>query len=379
MYGVYEYCAMVEDRRRVAAYRSALERTINPESVVLDVGTGIGLFAILAAKLGARRVYGLEHSETVELGPALAKAVGVGDRVVFMRGSAWDLEPDEKADIVFYDMRGNTPLFHDNFALVSHVKKRWLAAGGTMLPMRDKLRVAVVTASALERERQNRLDAVREMGMPTDAIDRVISNTPISDRQYPIGADEVLTDSATWAAVEYGEPPPRSVSGRAKLTVARAGLARGLCVWFESELVPGVTYENGPGHISPYASQLLPFENEIALAPGDTLDVSLDALTDGSQWGWTHAVTRASGETLPDKRQSTLVAQLRSVEDLMRESPASKPVLNADGRRRLEMLGAFDGNATLTELSRRFALDDSEEAVRRALSELRELAQRYSR
>jgi hypothetical protein len=248
-----------------------------------------------------------------------------------------------------------------------------------MFPARDHLRVALVSASALERERLNRLEAVREMGMPTDAIDRVIANTAISDRQYPIGADEVLTDSARWATVGYGEMPPRSVSGRAKLSVARAGVARGLCVWFESELVPGVTYENGPGHISPYASQLLPFESEIALAPGDAVDVSLDALTDGSQWGWTHAVTRANGETTPERRQTTLVGQVRTAEDLMRESPASKPALNADGRRRLEMLGAFDGKTSLSELSRRFAPDASEESIRRALAELRDLAQRYSR
>jgi protein arginine N-methyltransferase 1 len=379
MYGVYEYCSMVEDRRRVAAYRRALERTVTPDSVVLDVGTGIGLFAIVAAKLGARHVYGLEHSELVELGPELAKAAGVSDRVTFVRGSALDVEPKEKANVIFYDMRGNTPLFHDNFSVVSHVKRRWLAPGGTMFPARDRLRVAVATASALTRERQNRLDAVREMGVPTAAIERVIANTAISDRQDPIGADEVLTHAATWATVEYGDPPPRSVSGRAKLSAVQAGLARGLCVWFESELVPGVTYENGPGHISPYASQLLPFESEVALAPGDSVEVSLDAFTDGSQWGWTHAVTRTSGEAIPEKRQSTLLAQVRSVQDILRDSPASKPVLNADGRRRLEMLGAFDGNATLADLSRRFARDETDHAVRRALVELRELAQRYSR
>jgi protein arginine N-methyltransferase 1 len=379
MYGVAEYCSMVEDRKRVEAYRNALERTITPSSVVIDLGTGIGLFAIVAARLGARHVYGIEQSELIELGPVLAKAAGVADRVTFIRGSAWEVAPPEKANVLFYDLRGNTPLYLDNHSLVSNARRRWLTPDATMFPARERLRAAVVSAHGLTRERRSKLLAVEEMGVPIAAIDRILGSSIVSDRQEPVAANEALTPPFTWATMEYGEPPPRSVSGEATLEVTSSGVANGILVWFEADLVPGVTYENGPGTKSPYSNQLLPFETDVPLSVGDAVHVTLTALTDGAEWGWSHSVRRANGETTATKRQSTLTTQLGSVADLLKESPQARPALNAEGRRRLEMLSAFDGTATTAELAARFAQDASEDAVRRAMNDVRELARRYSR
>ena len=52
---------MALDEVRNRAYAQALRRVITPESVVLDLGAGLGTLGLLAAKLGARRVYLVEN------------------------------------------------------------------------------------------------------------------------------------------------------------------------------------------------------------------------------------------------------------------------------------------------------------------------------
>ena len=46
---------MFFDRARNDAYFKALQTVITPDSVVLDLGAGMGVHGLLAAKLGAKK------------------------------------------------------------------------------------------------------------------------------------------------------------------------------------------------------------------------------------------------------------------------------------------------------------------------------------
>ena len=67
-----------------------------PGAVVVDVGTGSGILSIIAAKLGASKVYGVDAAaETVEIATANAERHGVSDRVEFAQGDMFEpLDPD---------------------------------------------------------------------------------------------------------------------------------------------------------------------------------------------------------------------------------------------------------------------------------------------
>jgi methylase of polypeptide subunit release factors len=107
-----------------------------PGSVVIDVGCGSGILSIIAAKLGASRVYGVDAAdETVDVASANAAAHGVGDRIMFAQGDMFDpLGSGIEADVVIGDVSG----IPDDIANVSGWFPSGLSGGptGAELPMR---------------------------------------------------------------------------------------------------------------------------------------------------------------------------------------------------------------------------------------------------
>jgi methylase of polypeptide subunit release factors len=107
-----------------------------PGSVVIDVGTGSGILSIIAAKLGASRVYGVDAAdETVQVATANAVAHGVADKVEFAQGDMFDpIDPSVEADVVIGDVSG----IPDDIASASGWFPSGLSGGptGAELPMR---------------------------------------------------------------------------------------------------------------------------------------------------------------------------------------------------------------------------------------------------
>ena len=85
MYNVQVYAAMIYDTRRVEAYQRALQLAVNPNSVVVDIGTGLGILAFLASKAGARKVYAIEPDEVIAVARELAQINSL-ERIEFIEG-----------------------------------------------------------------------------------------------------------------------------------------------------------------------------------------------------------------------------------------------------------------------------------------------------
>ncbi len=76
--------------------------------VVVDVGCGSGILSIVAAKLGAAKVYGLDAApDVVEIASANAERHGVADVTSFFQGDLFEPLPEGvTADVVIGDVSG---------------------------------------------------------------------------------------------------------------------------------------------------------------------------------------------------------------------------------------------------------------------------------
>ena len=81
---------------------------VHEKDVVIDMGCGSGVLSIIAAKLGAKMVHGVDaEAETVEVATANASKQGVKDRTRFYRGDMFaPLPKGIEADVLIGDVSG---------------------------------------------------------------------------------------------------------------------------------------------------------------------------------------------------------------------------------------------------------------------------------
>lgn len=110
--------------------------TLNKGDVVVDAGCGSGVLSIIAAKLGAGRVYGVDAADgTVDIANANAERHGVSDVIEFFEGDLFNPLPrDIQADVIIGDVSG----VPDDIARASGWFPSGLAGGpsGAELPLR---------------------------------------------------------------------------------------------------------------------------------------------------------------------------------------------------------------------------------------------------
>ena len=142
------YFPMVLDDRRHAAIDEALRRAVQPGSRVLDIGTGTGLLAMMAARAGAAQVITCESDPVVaDVAKEVVALNGLSDRIRVIAKSSEDLELGvdiaEAADVLIWDTLGSNLIGAGAFSVLEGAVRRLLRPGGAVLPARGAVRIAL--------------------------------------------------------------------------------------------------------------------------------------------------------------------------------------------------------------------------------------------
>ena len=185
-----EHARMLHDERRTGDYLRALGAAIRPGDVVLDIGTGSGVLAVAAARVGARRVYAVEASDIAEVAGRVFAANGVTDTVTLVPGWSRQIELPEPADVLVAEIIGNEPLEEEILETTLDARRRLLKPDARLIPYaltllarplwlpEDEARQRAIGRAAVERwqrlydmEFQPLLDAAAPgpVNMPTEA------------------------------------------------------------------------------------------------------------------------------------------------------------------------------------------------------------------
>ena len=378
MYSLADFGDMLADPIRRQAYVAALQESIDPGSVVLEIGTGPGVFALLAARLGARKVYALEPGDAIVIARQIVAANDLGDRVELVQRHSTEVELPERVDVVVSDLRGILPLFGDHLSSIIDVRERLLAPGGRLVPQADSLWASVVTAE----ETWGGLtagwcdnDLGFDLGIP---LGHVIN----SWKRARFKADQCLVEPRRWAVIDYRKVADPNVAGKLRWQLSRPGRAHGVAVWFDARLSAGAGFSNAPGSEELiYGQAFFPFPRPVELREGDRLDVELEATRMGNDyvWRWTTAIENGSGE-ITRFAQSTFYASPLSLSRLRKRAASYVPELGEEGRIELFILERMDGGTTLEVIARqlRSAFPSRFSSWRDALAQVADLAQRLT-
>lgn len=131
---------MVDDLQRTGPLVRAVKKAVKPGDVVADIGTGLGILAIAAAKMGAKRVWAIDcDGEALAVAYRNAIREKVSDRITFVEGLSFDTDIDERVDVIICETVGSYAFDENILATIADAKKRFLKRGGKIIPERLEL------------------------------------------------------------------------------------------------------------------------------------------------------------------------------------------------------------------------------------------------
>ena len=378
MYNISAYGKMIADAPRMDAYVAALRKAIKPDSVVVDLGSGPGFFAILACRLGARRVFAIEPSNAIQVGRDAAREYGLSDRIEFIQDLSTKVTLPEQADVIVSDLRGVLPWFQHSITSIIDARSRLLRPGGVLIPRLDRLWAAVVENPARYAEIVEPWEA-NGHGVALSSGRNLVVNywTKLRVRQ-----EDLLGQPVFWHELDYQQTEEVNVCKNVSLHIARKGTAHGLSIWFDTELCSGVGFSNAPGSAELiYGQGFFPFQQPLEVATGDRIDVRVEArlIGDDYVWRWDTALV-SQDEIKCSFKQSTLFGTPLSAPQLRKRAGNYVPSVNEEGAIARFVLSKMDGENSneqiavelLAQFSSRFRNQHD------ALDLVTEIAEKYS-
>ncbi|XP_011207081.2 uncharacterized protein LOC105228806 [Bactrocera dorsalis] len=122
---------------------------------VLDIGCGVGILSLFAAKAGAAHVYAVDSSNVVDYTEQIVSDNGYADIIHVIKGSLENIVlPVDEVDIIICNWLGYSMLFQAACDMVIYARDKWLnKENGIILPDVAKLFMAAIENTKHKNER----------------------------------------------------------------------------------------------------------------------------------------------------------------------------------------------------------------------------------
>ena len=312
---------------------------------MVEIGTGVGYFAIVACRAGAARVVTIEPDPAIHVAAELASLNGCADRIRFIQdlSSRVSLEP---ADVLVSDLRGVLSPYGSHIPSVVDARRRLLKPEGALIPERDTMWVALAGAPSSSASTPPADAEPVDLG----PLDRAIAN---SWWKTHLTATDLLTAAQPWHTIDYRTVIGADVEGTAELEAERSGDAHGLGVWFDSELYGGHGFSNAPGASRTlYGQAFFPLPMPVPLEAGDRVRVEIRAKFVGSDYVWSWRGRVVSGASAGQSfAQSTFYGTPLDAASLRKRADSFVPRLSRGGEAQAWMLSRMSADVSLRAIA----------------------------
>lgn len=285
---------LIADKARNAAFYAALKASIVPgETIVADIGTGTGLIGLLAAHLGAKRVYMYETAAVGEVAERIVRANKARVCELMACHSVEMLDPPH-ADVVVSETLGNYAFEENIISTLNDAVARHLKPGGRLIPSSVTQFVSPVVTSRIHDELRAWDDVGPALGV--NSLDLSVAKAMSFNNVYvrKFAAEELLDagrSALAWDTVEFARKPSSNRKGDARWRLDAQRSIFGFAVWWRATLAPGIDLATGPGDPPTHWEQLyFPIAQPLRCNAGDQLELSLRSRSSeeaGTHLAWT--------------------------------------------------------------------------------------------
>lgn len=263
---------LLHDHVRNDAYDDSLCQAVVPGMLVLEIGTGSGLLAMLAARAGAELVVACEQD------PALAviareniRRNGYADRVTVVAKHSRDLivgvDLPRRADLLVSEIVDNALLGEHVLDTVEHARAQLLAPGATTIPRGATIQVALVQGTF----GRHTGPVDRCAGLDVSAMN-AIAQPAVRAKRAEL---EIVTDVAVAFRFDLTGTPVPNRRTSCRVTANRAAAVTGIAQWISIDLAEGIELSTGPGSPSTaWAVRVFPVAAPIDVPEGDSITIA---------------------------------------------------------------------------------------------------------
>ncbi|CAF0942055.1 unnamed protein product [Rotaria sp. Silwood1] len=132
---------LLKDEIRTKTFRNAMinNRHLFKDKIVLDIGCGVGIFSLFAAKAGAKMVIAVEKSNVIEYAKRIIHANRYDKVIRIVKGKIEDIELPEgiqKVDIIIAEWMGYCLFYDSIIQSVIYARDKFLKPDGFIFPDR---------------------------------------------------------------------------------------------------------------------------------------------------------------------------------------------------------------------------------------------------
>lgn len=265
--GMSGHRVLLEDKARTGAFAAAIESVVRPGMQVLDLGTGTGVLAMIAARAGAEHVVAVDMEPLAHIARRIAADNGYEDQITFIQADSRSLDFDGRFDLIVSECMGSF-FVTDEMQLAIADARRMLKPGGVFLPQRIDLFLAPVFMPQFNAVAYW---AEERYGFDFGAAIEVAINQCYA-RQVPDSL--LLGPGKRYDSIDFMEMR-QNLAGSVALEVERSNTMHALCGWFDAVLTDSITLHTGPEAPPTHWAQTVFPVAPFSVAAGDTVRASL--------------------------------------------------------------------------------------------------------